>query len=80
MTDRRLYCGMEAKIIPCEATLADGAICDQLAILHETTNEYASKLDWEHGGTVRRVLLETRYDIECPRCGRLTKVQRHDAT
>jgi hypothetical protein len=72
---RKYACGRDdPQTIRCDAKLPGGTACGQPAIIHGTHHEYASNFGWERGGSFEHALVETRYDIECPRCGRRTQI------
>jgi hypothetical protein len=65
---------MQLTTIECDATDADGRPCGEIAAVHEVHYKYAPTIQ-RRPFTLDRVLVEIRYDIDCPRCGYRTQLE-----
>jgi hypothetical protein len=67
---------MQPETVICESRAADAALCGETALVHVVHYVYGLEPDAGREAS-KHVLRETRYDIECPRCGRRTQIVRH---
>ena len=51
-------------------------VCGATALIHDIHFIYDSVMYRGGGGQFQQVLRETRYDIQCPNCGRRTVVAK----
>jgi len=68
---------MPAEPRECGAEIAPGEKCAELAAVQRTRHIYQKREG--DGGSTEHVLLETHYDVSCPKCGQRTHVQRYFA-
>jgi hypothetical protein len=65
---------MQPATIECDAADAQGRPCGEIADVHEVHYKYSPAI--ERGPfSLDRVLVEVRYDIDCPRCGYRTQIE-----
>jgi hypothetical protein len=65
---------MQPTTIECDASDAKGHPCGETAAVHEVHYKYAPTI-YRRPFNLDRVLVEIRYDIDCPRCGYRTQVE-----
>lgn len=68
---------MQPSLINCDNLRADGTVCGENALIHRIHYVLAKGHDSGQDEPTY-ALKETRYQISCPRCGRRTRIERHD--
>jgi hypothetical protein len=58
----------------CNAVLADGTKCQESANVHNIS--YIYEANENASGVTDKALTEVHYDLQCPKCGRRTHVER----
>jgi len=66
---------MQLGTVLCENLSADGQPCGATAVIHEVHYKYAPG-EQRSFLEVDRILTEIRRDIDCPRCGFRTQVEK----
>jgi hypothetical protein len=67
---------MQPSMILCDGRDANGRPCGAEAEVRRVHYKYVSEFKRPFGD-VQQVLSETQYEIECPRCGWRTQVERN---
>jgi Zn finger protein HypA/HybF involved in hydrogenase expression len=60
---------MEPITITCE-------VCGETAIIHKVRYKYVEQAPLD-GRPAEHILRETQRDVECPKCGMRTQIERH---
>jgi hypothetical protein len=66
---------MQPTMIVCDGRDAKGNICGAAAEVRRVHYKYVAELELPLG-ELQQVLSETQYEIECPRCGWRTQVEK----
>jgi len=65
----------QALIITCDKEGAQGKVCGAVALVLKVQYKYDT-LSFSKGRGFGPKLVETRYEIECPKCGKRKQVER----
>lgn len=68
---------MTMQVISCNRVLPDGRVCGAPSLVHGIQYFYRA-IGMAESGMVERTLTETRYEIECPSCGRRAQTETCD--
>jgi hypothetical protein len=66
---------MRLGTVLCDAPSADGGLCGARAVVHEVHYKYSPYAN-RRPFDVDRVLTEIHYDVDCPRCGYRTQIEK----
>ena len=68
----------QPSVVACDGPVGEGGICGAEAQVRRVHYRYTAKLN-RRIGEVQQVLSEIQYEINCPRCGWRTQLERASA-